>query len=257
MTTSRGNDLTAMTPPPGFATTREALRALACYVIAPARKARTGRIGLRPTAGGFGTPPFDDGTRIVVHGDQLIVEPDREAPITTLHAAAELVQIALSPDPGVGDDLPAFTPDVSLAVDATASRWLGAWYAFGARHLDWLADRSVDGTVSEAQLWPEHFDLAAIVDLNGEPVNVGFSPGDAAISEPYVYVGPHDTTGLDGDYWNASFGAVLGHDEVRAATDPDGVTNTFIDTGLRLLEARRTHALHTSSELGQLSRQRR
>jgi hypothetical protein len=234
-------DMTALTspPPPGFAVTREALRALACYVIAPARKARTGRIGLRPTGDGFGTPPFDDGTRIVVRGDQLLIESGGQVPITTLQAAADLLRIALSPDPGVGHDLPAFTPDVPLAVDATASRWLGAWYAFGARHLDRLTDRLVDGTVSEAQLWPEHFDLAVAVAVDGGSVNVGFSPGDAAIAEPYVYVGPHDTTGLDGDYWNAPFGAVLGHARLRAAGDPDDVTDTFIDTGLRLLEARR------------------
>jgi hypothetical protein len=232
-------DITAIEPPPEFATTREALRALACYVIAPARKVRTGRIGLRPIGDGFGTPPFDDGTRIVVHGDQLHIDPDRQVPITTLQAAADLLQIALSPDPGVGHDLPTLTPDVCLALDVTASRWLGGWYAFGARHLDRLRDRNVEGAVSEAQLWPEHFDLAVTVDPGGEHVNVGFSPGDAAIAEPYVYVGPHDTVGLDGDYWNASFGAVLRHDELRAASDPHDRADTFIDTGLRLLEARR------------------
>jgi hypothetical protein len=234
-------DMTAITPPPPrFATTREALRALACYAIAPARKARTGRIGLRPTGDGFGTPPFDDGTRIVVHGDQLLDESSRQIPITTLRAAADALQVALSPDPGVGHDLPPFTPDVPLAVDATASRWLGAWYAFGARHLDRLRVGRAAAPVSEAQLWPEHFDLAVVVDIDGEHVNVGFSPGDAAFAEPYVYVGPHDTAGLAGDYWNASFGAVLRHAELGAASDPDDVTSTFIDTGLRLIETRKT-----------------
>ena len=227
-------------PPPRFAATREALRALACYAIAPARKARTGRIGLRPTGDGFGTPPFDDGTRIVVRGDQLLIEPGGQIPITTLRAAADALQLALSPDPGVGHDLPPFTPDVPLAVDATASRWLGAWYAFGARHLDRLRVGAAADAVSEAQLWPEHFDLAVAVDVGGGGVNVGFSPGDAALAEPYVYVGPHDMSGLDGDFWNASCGAVLRHAELRAASDADDMTNTFIDTGLRLIETRNT-----------------
>lgn len=232
--------MTATTPPPsGFATTRDALRAVACFVIAPARKARTGRIGLQPTGDGFGTPPSDDGTRIVVRGDQLLVEPGRHMPITTLRAAADTLHLTLSPDPGVGHDLPPFTPDVPLAVDATASLWLGAWYAFGARHLARLRIGRPDDAVSEAQLWPEHFDLAVVSNLAGSGVNVGFSPGDATVDEPYVYVGPHDTASLVGDYWNTSFGAVLRHTELRAASDPDDATSTFIDTGLRLLEAGR------------------
>ena len=44
--------------PPDYAETREALHRLACYVLSPARKAVTGRIGLRSTPGGFGTPVF-------------------------------------------------------------------------------------------------------------------------------------------------------------------------------------------------------
>jgi hypothetical protein len=230
-------------PPPNFVSTREALRSLACYAISPARKARTGRIGLRSTGEGIGTPPFDDGSRIAVRGDRLSIEPDRDVPITTLRAAAELLGITLSPDPGVGHDLPPFTPDDALAVDATASLWLGAWYDFASRQLDRLATRLADGTVSEAQLWPEHFDLAVTVDLHGSAVNIGFSPGDAATLEPYVYVGPHDTSGLDGSYWNAPFGAVLSHAELRATDDPDGTTELFIDEGLRLLADR--HAART------------
>jgi hypothetical protein len=229
---------TVTPPPPTFVSTREALRAIACYAISPARKARTGRIGLRPTGDGIGTPPFDDGSRVAVRGDRLIVEPDREAPITTLRAAAELLRITLSPDPGVGQDLPPFTPDELLPVDATASLWLGAWYAFASRQLDRLAARLTDATVSEAQLWPEHFDLAVTVDLDGAAVNVGFSPGDASSFEPYVYVGPHDTSHLDDSYWNAPFGAALSHAELRATDDPDRATERFIDEGLRLLADR-------------------
>jgi hypothetical protein len=229
----------ATTPPPAtYVATREALRSLACYVIAPARKARTGRIGLRPTGDGFGTPPFEDGTRIAVRGDRLRVDPGRDTQITTLRAAAELVGVELSPDPGVGRDLPLFTPDDELAVDAPASLWLGGWYAFAGGHLERLADRLPAGTVSEAQLWPEHFDHAVTVDVGGEAVNVGFSPGDATMP-PYVYVGPHDLAALDGGYWNAPFGAALPHAELLAATDVDTMTADFIDEGLRLLAGRR------------------
>ncbi len=225
-------------PPTSFVPTRHGLHALACYAISPARKERTGRIGLRSTGEGFGTPPFEDGTRIAVRGDRLVIEPGRDVPITTVRAAAEALGIEVSPDPGVGRDLPPFTPDTALAVDPAASLWLGGWYAFGARQLDLLAARRAGGTVTEAQLWPEHFDLAAVVDVDGQAVNVGFSPGDASVPEPYVYVGPHDSSHLAGDYWNAPFGAVLRHGELRATDDPDHAAATFIDAGLHLLDAR-------------------
>ena len=71
-----GRLTSALEPLPAtFDETRKGLWALACYVISPERKARTGRIGLRPTGDGFGTPPFEDGSRVVVHGDRLPATP--------------------------------------------------------------------------------------------------------------------------------------------------------------------------------------
>jgi hypothetical protein len=227
---------TMTAPPSNLVVTRESLRAVACYAIAPARKARTGRIGLRPVGDGIGTPPFDDGTRISVTGDRLVAA-DRQVRITTVRAAAEFLGIAITPDPGVGRDLPRFAPDDELDVDADTSRWLGTWYRYGAAQLDRLATRLAQGTVSEAQLWPEHFDLAVTVAIRGAAVNIGFSPGDNHSPEPYVYVGPHDRSGLDGDYWNAPFGATLTHVRLRTSSDPGSVTGAFIDEGLRLLGA--------------------
>ena len=220
-----------------FASTREALHALACYAIAPARKARTGRIGLRPTGDGFGTPQFDDGTRIVVRGNALAVEPGEEIVVTTVRAAGAFLGIALSPDPGVGTDLPPFEPDALLHVDVDASVALGRWYGMGQSVLDQLPSHLGEraAAFSEAQLWPEHFDLAVDVEVaGGGHANVGFSPGDRFLDEPYVYVGPQDMTGLDGDFWNASFGAYLPYsamDESRQAP----VALAFIDTGFALL----------------------
>ena len=71
----------------------------------------------------------------------------------------------------------------------------------------------------------EHFDLAA-VHHGGDPddafrtANVGFSPGDAATPEPYLYVGPSQRDGLDDPFWNVSYGAQLGHADLAAADDP-------------------------------------
>jgi hypothetical protein len=218
-----------------FGPTRESLRALACYVISPFRKARSGRIGLRPTGDGFGTPTFEDPPHLSVQGARLVLDSGQAHRITTLRAAAEAVGIDLSPDPGVGHDLPPFEPDADLAVDAGASYQLGAWYRFGQEVFDGLGPAPAGGSVSEAQLWPEHFDLAAIVTLpGGAKVNVGFSPGDGFEAAPYVYVGPHDTTGLTGAYWNAPFGAWLGYEAIAGHPDAHAAATAFITEGLEL-----------------------
>jgi len=221
--------------PPTFAATRESLRALACYAVSPARKARTGRIGLRPFDLGFATPPFDDGTRYAVRGEELSRGPGEAAPITTVAAAATFLGIVASADPGVGLDLPLYAPDVVLAVDAAASLALGSWYAYAERVLDRVAASVAreGATSSEAQLWPEHFDLAATVTLPGDgDVNVGFSPGDAFHGKPYVYVGPHDQTVLVGDFWNAPFGAYLPYERLAAGTDAETTALAFVIEGL-------------------------
>lgn len=228
--------------PDRFHATREALRAVACYVIAPARKARTGRIGLRAHGEGFGTPPFDDGTRLLVRGDTLVWEPDRSSPLTTLRDAAAFAGVALSPDPGVGHDLPPFEPDAALAVDPASSLRLGAFYAFGQRVLDALPAALERASFTEAQLWPEHFDLAVTATLGGgaRAVNIGFSPGDPHHPDPYLYVGPHDTSGLTGPYWNAPFGALVDHDHLAGTEDPVRSALDFVIEGVDLLAPRAT-----------------
>ena len=78
------------------------------------------------------------------------------------------------------------------------------WYDLGLEALQTLANAHRDESPSEPTLWPEHFDLA----LSVSDVNYGASPGDEHITEPYLYVGPHDgpPTG-DPAFWNAPFGA--------------------------------------------------
>ena len=78
------------------------------------------------------------------------------------------------------------------------------------------------------QLWPEHFDLGC----NIEGVNFGCSPGDSYSAEPYVYVGPWNKEGLpDGDFWNASFGAVLPYKELLSVGDQREVALAFLRRG--------------------------
>src|SRR3954454_7537470 len=99
-------------------TTRVALQAIAEHVLSAALHADTGRIGLRRTPGGFGTPVFDHGDRrrqIVVDGTDLEMrtgDQSRRAPITSLRAAGELVGI----EPGAPTDV--YTPATPLDLDA-------------------------------------------------------------------------------------------------------------------------------------------
>jgi hypothetical protein len=232
--------------PEGLAATRESLRTMACYVVAPARRAVDGHIGLRPTPGGFGTPPVGQPPlEVRIEGASIVVERGgraSRAPVTTLAAAAELAGVGLDPDPGVGVDLPPFDPTATLAVDDTAAAVLGDWYALGAEVLASVGATS-PGSLSEATLWPEHFDLAA-VHHGGDPddgsrtANIGFSPGDAGSPDPYLYVGPWERDGLDDPFWNVSFGARLDHAELAQAADPSVAALAFIGRGLALLADR-------------------
>jgi hypothetical protein len=194
--------------PLSYPATRRSLHALACFVIAPACLARTGRIGLRPLPGGFGTPPFDDGSRIFVRDGQLVHEPHVTVALTTLRTAAHVLDVDLVSNPAVGRDLPPLEPDRLLAVQPESARVLAGWYAKGAVALGELRRQlAPSGEVTEPQLWPEHFDLAADVSISGqEVVTVGFSPGDAFCEEPYMYLSPRRPH-VPGAFWNAPFGA--------------------------------------------------
>src|SRR5512140_3508845 len=123
--------------PPSYATTRESLHRLAEHVLAPARFAATGKIGLRQSPGGFATPPFGDSTRVIaVEGDQVVIrERSNEAgraPITTIGAAARLVGVA----PGAPTQI--YTPntpleiDAPLSVDTDAAEVIAMWYELTA-----------------------------------------------------------------------------------------------------------------------------
>ena len=233
----------APNPPPrleplteGFTETRDALRRLAVYVVSPARKAVTGRIGLKATAGGFGTPPFGDDEQLRVEGGSLHRRRGTtadSAPITSLSAAAAFAGVTLSDDPGVGHDIPELgDPDAPLPVSPPAALALGAWYAFSASVLEeFRAELEADGREpSTVQLWPEHFDLGC----NIEGVNFGCSPGDGYSAEPYIYVGPWNTDVLSGDFWNSPFGAVLAYKELLSAENQSETALAFLRRGAGL-----------------------
>jgi hypothetical protein len=215
-------------PPPIPAThalvgTRLSLHSLAEHVLCPARHRTNGKIGLRFTRGGFGTPFFGTDEQVRVEGSTLVhtaFRPARETrtDLTTLGAAAAAVGIA----PGAPDLFVPTTPidvDRPFDLDAAALAVFGWWFGVAASVLAQLrADPESNppdaAAPSFVQIWPEHFDAAT--DLGdaaaGHRANFGASPGDATHPEPYLYVGPWDDAVLaepPDPYWNEPFGASL------------------------------------------------
>ncbi len=209
--------------------TRGSWQALAEHVLTPVRHRANGKIGLRSTRDGFGTPFFGADEQVRVAGERLIVVREGRAevhPITTLRDAAAAVGI----EAGAPTDL--FTPttpldlDAPLGVDPGAARLLGDWFGFGCAVLEVLrAGAGPDDTPARVQLWPEHFDLS--VDMGPEAAGAratfGASPGDAAHPEPYLYVTPWATK-PDHPIWNDTafpgaslpLSALAGTDRARA-----------------------------------------
>ena len=213
--------------------TVEQLRRVATHVLARARFQATKRFSLRVTPGGFGTPEFGpDSKRVRVVGTTLVVESDAEGKASmrtkdinggNLSLLAHLTGVGLAAPLNVGHDTPPLGQLVKrIELDLPTVDMVHRWYALVARVLDRVAvARQATGSPSVVRLWPEHFDVA--FDLQARPgvrVNLGGSPGDAYIGEPYVYVGPWtDDRPGGGSYWNAPFGAARPASALASADD--------------------------------------
>jgi hypothetical protein len=202
-------------PSDSLTATRESLHRVAEHVLSAALKRATGQIALRPGRGGVRTPGLPDGRVVALVGTSVVVEQDgavvREAPVTTVRQAAAVAGVEpgfpwTKHPPGTP-----FTPDEPLLLDHAAAELLARWFQLGDRALSLLAAESADSTVAGGagvatpQIFPEHFDLA----ISAARANYGASPGDAAIAEPYLYVGPYDGPPARNGFWNAAFGAYL------------------------------------------------
>lgn len=205
-----------MVAPAVLVASREALHAVAEHVLAAALHSWNGRIGLRATPGGFGTPVVDVGgvaRRVRVRGTELVVEADgrsERAPLTTLAAAGALVGIAPGAPTGLYEIATPCVLDAPLAVDPEAAALLAWWFALVDETLARFAEEVAPGDPPRAQLWPEHLDLA----LTHDEVNYGGSAGDADHAEPYLYVGPWSLS--EGPFWNEPWGRSVPATDVPA-----------------------------------------
>ena len=221
-------------PPATLAQTRLALHRLAEQVLSPARQKANGKIALRYTRGGFGTPFFGEDVQLRVLGDELIVQRDgteRAAPISTLRAAADHIGRDLLPDDLKPDEKP-------LEVDPAASRYLGDWYGLGCSVLETIRADARAADPSRVQLWAEHFDIAVELgsEQAGQRAGYGFSPGDELHAEPYVYVVPW-VAPSPGELWQARGfdGAELSFAELDRAADQRGLALEFVRARLQAL----------------------
>ena len=228
-----------------FSATREVWHALAEHVLAPARRAANGKIGLRATHGGVGTPFYGHDEQARVDGTSIVVVRDgieRRRDVTTLAAAAEFVGV----EPGAPRDL--YEPethvalDAPLTVDPQAARVLGDWFGFASSVLEELR-AEVGADDARCQLWPEHFDLS--IDVGDEAAGTrgtfGASPGDAQHPGPYLYVTHWNPDVPAAAYWNdtAFAGASLAYTALTAASDQREHALAFLRRGVDTLGARR------------------
>jgi hypothetical protein len=223
--------------PPTLGPTRAGLQRLAERVIAPARQRDNGKIGLRWTLGGFGTPFFGADAQIRIDGDALVIDTpagQRRHELTTLRDAAAAIGFDLDGTDEQADDAP-------LDVDLAAVHFVGDWFGFVTSVLEQLrAEAPPEWEPSRVQLWPEHFDVA--VELGNEQAEqragYGGSPGDEAHSEPYLYVAPWTARPV-GELWQASGfpGAELSYAHLIAAPDHRAAALEFFRVRLAALNA--------------------
>jgi hypothetical protein len=216
--------------------TRVALHRLAEAVISPARERANGKIALRYTRGGFGTPFFAADVQLRVLADRLVVqagELERSAPITTLAEMAELVGRELLPQAPTDAD--------RLAVDRECASFLGNWFGFAASVLEELRASATDALEpSRPQLWPEHFDMAVEIGVEqaGRRAGYGASPGDESHPEPYLYVVPWGEVPDDHLWQAAGFrGAELPYQTLLESADQRETALGFFGERLDALTA--------------------
>lgn len=231
-----------------YPATRDELRRIATHICARARHRATGRFGLRPTPGGFGTPAYGaDGEVVRISGGLLVVDRAGDSGSSTrsvrvdgasLLDLATFVEVTLDPSFSVGHDT-AGLGDVAapLAIHDSTVVAAGAWLAFAQRLMDdVVADLGGETAPSAFQLWPEHFDLGGDVLLGPGRVNLGAALGDGFHSLPYLYVAPWDDRRPGPiSFWNAPFGAAIGYDELAASTDPRAMAQAWIGERLAVL----------------------
>jgi len=218
--TSSASPAEDATPDPAaLATTRQRLHGIGeCLMAGPQRRAG-GRFTLRVTPGGFATTGEP---AIRLEGTELVVnESSRVTVAGTFDEMAVALGVDFGAPPDAYPDGSGARPADDISLDAASARLIQNWYLLADAALRVLAPRETP------ILWPEHFDVAILLDST----SYGASPGDAFNAMPYAYVSSSEHG--HSDFWNAPFGAIRSHDRIRSLGD----LVSFWRAGQALLEA--------------------
>ena len=191
--------------PAAFATTRKRLHGIGeCLMAGPQRRAG-GRITLRVTPGGFATT---GAPALRLDGADLVVDESRRVTVTgTFSELADALGVDFgAPPDGYPDGSEARATD-EVCLDVASARLIEDWYVLADAALRVVAPRETP------ILWPEHFDVAILLD----GASYGASSGDELHATPYAYVssGDHDPD-RDANFWNAPFGAIRSHEHMQS-----------------------------------------
>jgi hypothetical protein len=191
--------------PAALVATRRRLHGIGeCLMAGPQRRAG-GRFTLRVTPGGFATT---GAPALRLDGTDLVVDENRRVAVAgTFTELADVLGVDFGPPPDAYPDGSQAEPDDDTSLDAVAARFIAHWYLMTDAALRVMAPRQTP------ILWPEHFDVAILLD----DTSYGASPGDAFHAEPYAYVSS-DSLG-DSDFWNAPFGAIRSHGQMQSVDD--------------------------------------
>jgi hypothetical protein len=220
--------------PPTFAATRLALHRVAVYVVSPARQRSNGKMALRWTLGGIGTPFFGGDEQVRVAGTDLVRQRGSEASAETITSLAKAATFVLDGPPedawaGKLEVPPLGDADEDLAIDPNAACFLADWYGFAWSVLEEVRADASSPESSRVQLWPEHFDAAFDCLAPERRATLGASPGDRGSAEPYLYVVSPRVEDTPSPLWNATTfpGAVLRYEELLDTADQRAMALEF------------------------------
>jgi hypothetical protein len=198
---------------------RRSLHGVAECLLAGSEYRACKEISLRVTPGGFATT---GAPAIRLDGAQLVEGELHRIPVQgQFGQLADALGVRFGPpEIGYRGGSGAAEGD-PVELDRASLKIITDWFLLADAALRVLA------TDQAPILWPEHFDVAVLLDDR----SYGASPGDDFHATPYAYVSAADNDG--GEFWNAPFGALLDYSEVRNIDD----LVSFWQTGRRLLGA--------------------
>jgi hypothetical protein len=230
--------------PAGFEVTRNALHQVAFFATAPKRYSATGKLGLRYTYRGFGTPFFGDDEQVRVEGTALVHQQGDQVSVVSVTGLAEACEFLGIPYreewfEDFHDPLAPVGPRTPLDIDPDAVQAIGDWFGFATLVLERARRTPGAADVSRVQIWPEHFDSAVEMgsQARGHRASYGASPGDEDHPGPYLYVAAWGDIDRNDPFWDDDFfnGASLSYAELLDSEDQIATALDFFTRGYERL----------------------